>query len=114
MVKPAPKIDIDEVQQQLIDLAGDDAPQLYRPVENDIEVMDENTDAVQLFQSLGNKWQKTVIVSMAGGMERFECIKPESIRLELEMNYPASEHKRLYNQLMIMERVALPLLNQRD
>lgn len=101
------------MQQQLIDLAGEEAPILQRTEQVEIEVLDENAQAVELFQALFNKWDRQLAIGMSGGVEVFHCIKPDAIRLELEMNYPKSEHKTLYNKLMIMERVALPLLNQR-
>jgi len=105
---------MDEVQQQLIDLAGDNAPILQQTEQTEIEVLDENAQAVDLFHALFTKWDRQLAIGMSGGVDVFYCIKPDAIRLELDMNYPKCEHKALYNKLMVMERVALPLLNQRD
>ena len=82
-----------------------------KPADRDFYVWEENWPTVSLFLDLSTQW--VVQLGMAGlvyvGLN-YVAVKST---LELEL-IPQAQWPDLFHGLKVMERAALPLLNQRD
>ena len=104
-------MDVDQVNRQLADLFGTDAPRYERTAPPPFLVLPENWAAVQCFLDCQTQWRIRTLVSMAGSLTIYEGLNYTGVKVVMDTLYTDQNPKDLFMRLQIMEREALALLN---